>query len=399
MTSSNNQDISSDLQTGSEASEYDFAVIDFETTGFKDSVTGVPAMAVEIAIVQVSKTGEIGEKWSTLLNPLRPIEPGATSIHGLSASDVSDKPTFESKIEEIKARIVGKTLVAHNAEFDARILRNELGRFNGHGLRGKQLVFIDTWRLVKSLGPTLPNYKLDTVLKAYGIENTNPHRSLGDALATAELLAAFLKDGSSLEATRISATAKNPSGMFTMKKMDGDYHVDKEVAANYDDYEDLWKKSLLKRPRKRPAVTDSSAHSISFSSTPRSEPKPAVTQPSRQASRISTAPQETINARLVQVRGGPAPSISYHLLIIISAFLGMFGVDRFITGKTGLGVAKLLTFGGAGIWWTIDYILALSGLWHDRHGIPIKGNKQMPIVIISLIPIVVFWIAVGSFSE
>lgn len=393
MTISNKQDTHSNLQTNTESTKYDFAVIDFETTGFKDSVTGIPMMAVEVAIVQVSKTGEIGEKWSTTLNPLRPIEPSATAVHKLSAQDLSSAPTFESKIEEIKARILGKMLVAHNAEFDAKVLRNELGRFNGHGLRGKQLVFIDTLRLIKSMGYILPNYKLDTIIKAYGIENANPHRALGDALATAELLAIFLKDDSPLEATRISATSKSPTGMFTMTKIDGDYHVDQEVTADYENYEDLWKKSLLKKPRQRPAVADRPTHSISFSSTPQPMPvsNPAP-QPPYPANSIRTTSPQPVDHRPRQMHHAPEPFTSYNSLILFSAFLGMLGVDRFLTGRTGLGVAKLLTFGGFGIWWTIDYILAVSGVLRDRNGVLIKGNMKSPVVAISAIPFVLFWI-------
>ncbi len=47
-------------------------------------------------------------------------------------------------------------------------------------------------------------------------------------------------------------------------------------------------------------------------------------------------------------------------LLIVSIFLGGIGVDRFMLGQTGLGVAKLLTCGGIGVWALVDLFLIMG---------------------------------------
>lgn len=50
------------------------------------------------------------------------------------------------------------------------------------------------------------------------------------------------------------------------------------------------------------------------------------------------------------------PTIS----IILSILLGQLGIDRFYIGDIGLGVLKLITCGGAGIWWIVDLFLIMN---------------------------------------
>jgi TM2 domain-containing membrane protein YozV len=54
--------------------------------------------------------------------------------------------------------------------------------------------------------------------------------------------------------------------------------------------------------------------------------------------------------------------------LLLSIFLGQLGVDRFYLGYIGLGVLKLLTGGGFGIWWLIDVIMIATDSLKDAKG-------------------------------
>jgi hypothetical protein len=54
--------------------------------------------------------------------------------------------------------------------------------------------------------------------------------------------------------------------------------------------------------------------------------------------------------------------------VLLCFFLGIFGIHRFYTGHTAIGVVQLLTLGGCGIWALIDFIMIIVGSFRDAKG-------------------------------
>lgn len=159
-----------------------FAIVDVETTGLRSS----SARILEIAIVHADPDAVTAAEFETLVNPQRDV--GPTRIHGITAADVVNAPTFRDVAAELWNWLQGRVFVAHNATFDLGFVNAELERC---GVRLPTLPVICTMELAGHYLPDLPGRSLVACCKAAGVALSHHHSALYDARAAAGLLARY----------------------------------------------------------------------------------------------------------------------------------------------------------------------------------------------------------------
>lgn len=117
-----------------------------------------------------------------------------TRIHGITADQWCDAPTFAQYAESILRNLSGALIVGHG-------VRNDLSMFTQtlcHAGLGPMpaVTFLDTVDAARAFVPGLPRYTLaDVSLGVLGVPHTGHHRADADALASAQILLALIEQG------------------------------------------------------------------------------------------------------------------------------------------------------------------------------------------------------------
>ena len=153
--------------------------VDTETTGMSPSHG---AALVEVARVHVMD-GALGETWSSLVQPGRPIPPDATAVHGITDAMVAEAPPPATVAKTLRAGLADRMLIFHNASFDLPFLVALL-RESGEPPLFNPIV--DTLGLARGLFGTGSN-TLGQLAARLGLPPETTHRALSDARTTARL--------------------------------------------------------------------------------------------------------------------------------------------------------------------------------------------------------------------
>jgi len=165
----------------------DFLVIDLETTGL-----GSDAEICEIAII--NKAGDT--LLHALVNPTHGIPTEASSIHGITPDRVKNASPFHLLWPSISWMLETSHVIAYNAEFEERILRQCAGE------QRHSVDLVANWHCAmkayaKHYGDWNPRFKsykwksLDVACKEFGIQLDNAHSALDDARATLAVVKAL----------------------------------------------------------------------------------------------------------------------------------------------------------------------------------------------------------------
>lgn len=153
----------------------EYAAVDIETTG----LSPVNCEIIEIGAVRV-KNGGITDRFEALILPSERIPRYITGLTGITNEELEKKGEDpEAVLSEFSEFIGDMLIVGQNVNFDINFLYDGMMKHLGIPLEND---FADTLRLSSNIFPDLPDHKLSTLKKAFGIAENVAHRGLSDCI-------------------------------------------------------------------------------------------------------------------------------------------------------------------------------------------------------------------------
>lgn len=154
--------------------------LDLETTG----VDATQDAILSIGAVRRSATGQV-DHFYKLIRVERQVPASITTLTGITAKMLAAQGiSLKTAIEELRAFVGELAIVGYNLRFDESFLATACKHL---GLSELSNRMVDLMPFVKKTNHFLDNYRLQTVLAEYDIDNKDPHNSLADAQATFDL--------------------------------------------------------------------------------------------------------------------------------------------------------------------------------------------------------------------
>ncbi len=161
----------------------EFLVIDTETNG----LAGDACELTEVGAVLVGG-GELHDRWETLVHGAAPLSRAIQRFTQISQDMVDAAPPAEAVLPDLAEQLRGRVLVAHNAAFDRRVLRQAFDRAH---LDWPDPPVLCTIALARRCAPLVRQRRLAALADALGIEVECQHRALADAETCARVFCAL----------------------------------------------------------------------------------------------------------------------------------------------------------------------------------------------------------------
>src|SRR5215208_4943901 len=162
----------------------EFIALDTETNGLARERCEL----TEVGAVLVGG-GELHERWSSLVGVSEPLGRGIQRFTGITQAMVDEAPPPEAVLPELAKLLRGRVLVAHNAAFDTRVLKQAFARA---ALDWPDPPVLCTVALARRFAPLQRRRGLASLADALGIDVGETHRALPDAETCARVLCALL---------------------------------------------------------------------------------------------------------------------------------------------------------------------------------------------------------------